>query len=423
MAATSADGAAFIRATLEHYVQRIDRDGKLDPADVADLDRLFLGTVLGERIVSVKLWVADGDGPTAKIIYSSMAKDTIGEQHLSVDVQKAWSGTLVTEFMDLVSRESSYEQSLKIPLIEIYAPLFRAGTNEVIAVGEIYHEGSVLAQRLRESAILTWIVVCLTTLLVILFLYVIVRQAINLLDEHQAALKKKVQEAEEMAAQNNSLRLAADRSRLDASEANEELLGRIGLDIHDGPIQFLTLVRFRMDEIAQTLTAGAASASGSDLQELGEKLSSVIEELRDLSVGLVLPELDALSFAQTIELAVQRHEDLTGNHVLVKIDNIPGEIPAALKTCVYRVVQESLSNAFKHAGGRGLQVAASSFEDMLRVTITDEGRAVTTSRNSSVSGRLGQRGIRNRVAALNGSVSIQPYLTHGTAVSVELPLH
>ena len=422
MATSAANGAAYLRASLEQYVQSIGPQGQLQPEDIASLDRLFPRTTAGEQVVSVKLWHRN-ESADPTIIYSSMTEETVGEEHGSSNVDRAWMGHPVAEFMELDSNESRHEQSLQLPLIEIYAPLYRTGTNNVIAVGEIYHTGSVLAQHLRHAVILTWVVVCSTTLVMIAVLYLIVRKASILLHHHQTALDSKVQEAQEMAAQNHSLRLAADRSRLDASEATEELLGRIGLDIHDGPIQFLTLVRFRMDEIAQTLTASAASASASDLQELGEKLSSVIEELRDLSVGLVLPELDALSLAQTIELAVQRHQDLTGNHVLVKIDNIPDEIPAALKTCVYRVVQESLSNAFKHAGGRSLQVAASSSEGMLSVTIIDEGRAGTASRNLSEGGRLGQRGIRNRVAALNGSVSIQPYLTNGTAVSVELPLH
>src|SRR5690606_15972001 len=118
-----------------------------------------------------------------------------------------------------------------------------------------------------------------------------------LIHEQQSALSAKVKEAEEMATQNHTLRLAADRSRLDANEANEELLGRIGLDIHDGPIQFLTLIRFRLDEIAHNLSEdeGSTLNTPNELRELGDKLSTIIDELRDISVRLVLPELGTLS--------------------------------------------------------------------------------------------------------------------------------
>lgn len=423
MATSGADGAAFIRAVLEEHVQRIDAQGQLHPDDVAWLDRLFLNTVLGTRVLSVKLWRIV-DGTNSQIIYSSMAKETVGDLHASNEVRAAWNGETITEFQNLDSSESRYENSLQLPLIEIYAPIFRTGTTDVVAVGEIYHNGSLLAQRLREGVAQTWIVVCLTTLVMIIVLYLIVRRASVLLHEQRCALSAKVQEAEEMAAQNHALRLAADRSRLDASEANEELLGRIGLDIHDGPIQFLSLIRFRMDEIAHNLAIGARTPEGAadELQELGEKLSSNIDELRDLSVGLVLPELDTLSLLQTIKLAVERHEHLTGSQVRGKYGRIQGKVPGPLKTCVYRVVQESLTNSFKHAGGQGQRISASSSDGVLILEICDDGRPADARRTSSEGFRLGQRGIRNRVAAFNGTVAIEPHAERGTRVSIEIPL-
>ena len=60
LAASGADGTALMKGILEQHVQRIGPDGTLHPDDVAALDRLFVGTLLGESIVSVKLWVTDG---------------------------------------------------------------------------------------------------------------------------------------------------------------------------------------------------------------------------------------------------------------------------------------------------------------------------------------------------------------------------
>src|SRR5690606_34307094 len=133
--------------------------------------------------------------------------NTVGEDHISSDVQKAARGRLVSEFKDMISPESRYEQSLDKPLIEIYAPLYRTGTREVIAVGEVYEDASVLAQQLRESVILTWFIVCATTIMMIVVLYLIVRRASWLIEDQQPALGAKVAEAEEMSAQNHALRL------------------------------------------------------------------------------------------------------------------------------------------------------------------------------------------------------------------------
>ena len=424
LAAAGADGAALMKGILEQHIQRIRPDGTLHPEDVAALDRLFVGTTFGESIVSVKLWVTDGS-ENARIVYSSMAKDTIGERHVSTDVQKAAAGELVSEFEDMVSNESLYEQSLALPLIEIYAPLYRSGTQEVLAVGEIYEDASVLAQQLREGVVMTWIVACVTTILMIAILYLIVLGGSRLILRQQAELGAKVKEAEEMAAQNHALRVVADRSRLDANEANEELLGRIGLDIHDGPIQFLTLLRFRLDEIVLNLsgTGRRIKEAPAEITEIADKLSAIIDELRDLSVGLVLPELGALSLRETIELAVQRHEQLTGTQVQLHCDGIPAEVQDPFKTCIYRIVQESLSNSFKHAGGHGQRVMASTADGLLKLEISDQGpRDGQGGRSRKEGTKLGRRGIQNRVAAFNGHVEIDQHASNGTRVSVAIPL-
>lgn len=424
LAAAGADGAALMKGLIEPHVQRIGPDGALHPDDAAALDRLFVGTALGESIVSAKLWVTDGS-ENARIVYSSMAKDKIGERHVSTDVQRAAAGELVAEFEDMVSAESLYEQSLARPLIEVYAPLHRTGTREVLAVGEIYEEASALGQQLREGVLMTWIVTCVTAVLMIAILYLIVLGGSRLILRQQSELGAKVKEAEDMAAQNHELRVAADRSRLDANEANEELLGRIGLDIHDGPIQFLTLIRYRLDEIALDLSdpgyrAGDAPA---EITEIADKLSAIIHELRDLSVGLVLPELDALDLRQTIELAVQRHEQLTGTEVQLRAEGIPAQVRDPFKTCIYRIVQESLSNSFKHAGGHGQRVTAAVAGGLLKLDICDEGpRAGRGGRGGRQDAKLGRRGIQNRVAAFNGHVEIDRHASNGTRVSVAIPL-
>jgi len=424
LATSGADGAAFMRGVLEQHVQRIGADGTLHPDDVAILDRMFIGTVLGEYVVSVKLWSTDGSG-MAEIIYSSMTKDSIGERYVSSDVVRASRGLVVSEFEDMISEESTFEQGLDLPLIEIYSPLYRKGTNEVLAVGEVYEDATTLAQQLSESVVRTWLVVCLTTVLMIGVLYLIVRRGNRLINQQQSALSARVHEAQLMASQNHGLRLEAERSRLDANEANEELLARIGMDIHDGPIQLLTLVRLRLDEAAANLTdtEQAAEDVQSDLGEIGEKLSTIIDELRDLSVGLVLPELSELSLRHTIELAIERHEQLTGTVVAFDCGVLPSWVAEPLKTCIYRIVQESLANAFKHAGGHGQQVMARADDHVIELEILDNGPALQMAGSERADSRikLGQRGIRNRVTAFSGAFSIEPRAGHGTRVFVAVP--
>ena len=411
---TSGEGGSdFMMGFLQTEVQDLLPDGTMPLANQQRLDTLFVGTHLADSIVSVKIWRPDGT-----VIYSSMAKDVIGKHFVSTDVAKAAKGQIVAEFEDMVSSESAYEQSLQKSLIEVYAPLYKTGTDMVVAVGEIYEDARALDGQLDASRVLTWAVVCLTTLLMIAFLYAIVRRGSSTIAVQRGELRKRIAEAQNMAAQNEQL-------RLDANEANEELLGRIGSDIHDGPIQVLTLARFRLDEIAGIWRCEQKrkNAVSTYLDEARNTLAGSIDELRHLSTGLVLPELDELSPRQVIELARERHESMTATAVDLDLGELPDALSEAMKICIYRIVQESLTNAFRHAGGVGQLVEARVRDNSLELKISDQGTPVTKQAGGQThQTKLGHRGIRNRVQAFGGTLEIDITST-GTRVGVSLPLN
>lgn len=405
-------GSDLMVSFLETEVQNLLPDGSMPSENQKRLDQMLVSTPVTKRIVSVKIWKPDGT-----VIYANMAKDVIGQRFASTDVATAAGGKIVAEFKDMVSEESAYEQSLGMSLIEVYAPLYKTGTNSVVAVGEIYEDAKELDAQLRSSRRLTWIVVCLTTLLMLSFLYLIVRRGSYTIALQRTELRERIAEAQSMASQN-------ERLRLDANEANEELLGRIGSDIHDGPIQTLTLARLRIDDIADIWTDKRQSKGPVSryLDETAATLGESIDELRHLSTGLVLPGLDELSPRQLIELARVRHENTTATQVELELGDLPQTLSAAMKICVYRIIQESLTNAFRHAGGAGQRVAATVRNNRLELRISDRGGQLTVRAAHQASHtKLGHRGIRNRVQAFGGTLSIER-TEKGTEVSVALPL-
>lgn len=414
MATSGADGAAFMKAFIEPQVQNLLDDGTLPAAGHKALDALLASTPIGEHIVSIKIWRPDG-----RVIYSSGSKGTIGESFISTDVATAASGRIVSEFDDMVSAESAFEQSLEISLIEVYAPLYRTGTGELLAVGEIYENGEPLAAQLRVSRFRTWLVVCFTTLLMLTVLYLIVRRGSNTIANQKAELQSRISEVQQMATQNENLRIAAERARLDANEANEELIGRIGLDIHDGPIQLLSLLMLQLGKLRPGSRKDEAERNRAMIKDL---TATVIQELRTLSTGLVLPEIGELTVSQTIKLAAERHENLTGTKVELDLKPMPDHVSLALKICLYRIVQESLSNSFRHAGGVGQHVEARFLNNVIVVKISDRGGGMSDGQTAEGRGlKLGLRGIRNRVQAFRGTVAIQS-TSCGTTVHVELPV-
>jgi len=183
-------------------------------------------------------------------------------------------------------------------------------------------------------------------------------------------------------------------------------------------------VRFRLDEIAGLLSQNRKKKAelSSDLEEARTTLSGSIDELRHLSTGLVLLELDELTPREVIELACSRHESMTGTHVSRDFRQLPDFLSQAMKICVYRILQEALTNAFRHAGGIGQRVEARAGEGSLDLIISDQGGQLAQSRgNRSPHAKLGHKGIRNRVQAVGGTLNI--YRTDaGLEVHASLPL-
>ena len=145
MIQTAADeGALFMEVFLGPLAQELATSRSLSPGSVKKLDDLLAGR-LGQRIRLIKIWLPDGT-----LVYSTN-KETIGGQFPSHNITAALEGRVTGEFDDLVAAENATERHLQVPLVEIYAPLFRTGTQEVIAFGEVYNDGSRLAADLARS--------------------------------------------------------------------------------------------------------------------------------------------------------------------------------------------------------------------------------------------------------------------------------
>jgi len=415
--ATSGSAAVgFLQAFVEPILRELDTHEELPPQVHEKLDALFAeGEPILTSFVTLKLWRADGT-----VLYVNKPKSLIGKQFASNDVARAASGEVVAEFEDMKSEESAHEQSLGLSLIEVYAPL-RDASGNIIAVGEVYENATVLDQQLDVSEFRTWIFVCFTTVVMLAFLYLIVRRGNQLIERQRSALQQRFQETIALARTNQHLRVEADKARLDANAANEELISRIGLDLHDGPIQLLSLLVLRLGRLRRNDMSPDEQAVVTSIQKL---TASVIRELRELSAGLVLPEISEIGLVEAIRHAAERHENLTGTTVEVDLGPLPSALSNALKICIYRIIQESLNNSFKHAGGQGQRVSARETNGRILLTISNSGEQImepVEETGTSVRTKLGMHSIRNRVATFGGELNIKSD-EQGTIVSVELPL-
>lgn len=416
MQTAAEEGALLTEAFLGPSAQELATSRSLSPESVQKLDDLLAGK-LGERVRMIKIWLSD-----ATLVYSTN-KDTIGMRFPSPHITAAFEGKASGEFDYLDEVDNATERHRQVPLVEIHAPLFRTGTQEIIAVGEVYNDGRRLAADLASIRLTSIGIVGAVTAPMMLILFLMVRRAANLVTSHQASLVQKVIEAENLATQNDKLRRMADDARLEAASSNENLLARIGQDLHDGPIQLVSLLMLKLTEPIDKEPVGIGSSDPRDTS--AQVLTArILSELRDISTGLVLPQLDGLTTNEMLWLAVRQYEDATGTEVSCQIGDLPADLAQPLTVCLYRIVQEGLNNAFHHADAKGQRVEVSADAQWIVIAVSDSGPGFAEGNHEDSRSRtgLGITGLRNRVEALHGTFELQSRRGSGTQIQAKLPI-
>jgi signal transduction histidine kinase len=404
------EGATLIDFFLGPSVQELATATALSEERIRELDEL-LASKLNKRTKAFKVWLRDGT-----LVYSTNKK-SIGQKFPSREIDDAFAGQASGTFEELGNAEDEAEKHAHGHLIEIYAPLYRTGTAEIIAVGEAYNSGERLAAELSSVRIVLAVIFAGVTAPVLILLFFLVKRADARVDAHRQRLQAAIVDAKALAAQNDRLRREAEESRAETIHSNERLLNQIGQDIHDGPIQMLGILGLRLRDTEDPLRSTKDESSPLGPAEL---LQSTLRDLRNITTGLVLPQLDGLTTEETLRLAVRQHQDMTGTSVACEIGALPNCSPS-LKICLFRFIQEALNNAYSYADGRGQSVVASCESRMITVVVSDSGAGIPTPRTPPGRIGLGLAGLRRRVEALHGTfeVIVRP---NGTRVSACIPI-
>ena len=151
-------------------------------------------------------------------------------------------------------------------------------------------------------------------------------------------------------------------------------------------------------------------------------LHDAMSEIRDISAGLALPEIEKLGLAQALIVIAAEHERRTSTRVSCELPGKSIRLSHTTKLCLCRFVQEGLSNAFKHAGGAGQRVSASWTDTMVVVEVADEGPGLDPAPRERKRPALGLIGVRNRLESLGGSLEIDSEAGVGTRLTAYLPV-
>jgi signal transduction histidine kinase len=136
-----------------------------------------------------------------------------------------------------------------------------------------------------------------------------------------------------------------------------------------------------------------------------------------------LPQLAELSLPETVTRAVRAHERRTGSRVNFELAPLPEQAALPVKITIYRLLQEALNNAYRHAGGTDQKVRVLVQGDLLVINVSDRGPGFEPKPASVLNGHLGLAGMRERIESLGGLFQVESAPGKGTRVSASLSLN
>ncbi|MDW8158222.1 MAG: ATP-binding protein, partial [Bacteroidia bacterium] len=160
------------------------------------------------------------------------------------------------------------------------------------------------------------------------------------------------------------------------------------------------------------------------LDYLTTLLNETAEETRRISHNLSPMVLEKYSLSEAIILFVQRlklKDDQTPK-IYTSIGNLPSNLPIILSVSIYRIVQELVQNAIKHARAQSINILLNSHQDKVLLIVEDDGVGLPQDWENNPRGGIGLKNVKTRVSLLGGNIVIQTGLRKGTSILIEAPL-
>jgi signal transduction histidine kinase len=403
--------ALYVDSVLGPNLQALARDDRwLTADDAAALNRLVASTGLGQGVVQFKIWSRDG-----RILYSADPA-LVGRQFpVDDDLQQAINGEVSADISNLDEPENLDERQHFSRLVEVYAPVRQDSDGRVIAVNEFYLLPDALDQEIREAQLRSWAVVAGIGLVTYLLLAGIVKRGSDTIRRQQRELERRLEQNSRL---HERVRHAAGRT----TALNEQALRRISADLHDGPGQALALALLRLDALqAPCPDNDSCVRTRADFETVHSAVRDALSDLRAISAGLRLPEVERLTVAEVTARAIDDHQRRSRVTVQRQLTSLPDQAPLPIKIALLRTLQEALSNATRHGKGADVRVELDGSSDRLWLKVSDRGPGFDT-RLAERSGGLGLAGMRERAELLGGRFEVDSSVGVGTTVQVCWPL-
>jgi two-component system sensor histidine kinase UhpB len=202
-------------------------------------------------------------------------------------------------------------------------------------------------------------------------------------------------------------------------QTQEEERQRVARDLHDEAAQALTslLVHLRLTERSQT-----PEDIRQRVHELRELTAAALDEVRRIALDLRPKILDDLGLVTALEWRLDEFRTAHGIQVEFVVSGVTRRLPATQELVLYRVAQEALSNIAKHAQAGQVRVALEQQEDVVMLSVQDDGIGFSPTPTDDGGQGLGILGMRERLAMVGGTLSVESRPGAGTHVLARVPL-
>jgi signal transduction histidine kinase len=358
---------------------------------------------LGQQLDALRLiYTPSADEFTTLAQLTRNVQRKLAEMDLSVRMRKqgnedAWKFVLMTdvgkEHMDAIRDEAT-------KLINIAAARMEVSQVQV-----------------RRSLLLSRIGIATVTMAGLLAFYLYLRQttALELAGERQQQVLQKERDLLERQVRERTASLAELATHL--QQVREEERGHLARELHDELGALLTAAKLDVARLKSRLGTQPAPEIMPRLQHLTEALNSGIALKRRIIEDLRPSSLANLGLTASLEILAREFSERSGMEIVTSVEQT--ELDESRQLTVYRLVQESLTNVGKYADAKQVDISLRNYSNHVEVDIKDDGKGfnVAEIRPST----HGLAGMRHRVEAAGGRLTVISAPDHGTRISAVLP--
>ncbi|AWB46246.1 histidine kinase [Paenibacillus sp. CAA11] len=206
--------------------------------------------------------------------------------------------------------------------------------------------------------------------------------------------------------------------------AQEEERKRISREIHDGPAQLLANMVLRTEIVERMLIKQDFKMVQDEIVDLKAQVRSSLEEMRKVIFNLRPMALDDLGLIPTLRKYVHDYEEKTKIRATFETRGKEQRLSSAMEAAIFRLVQEALSNAVKHAYPTFVGVVITYQAQMIQIVVQDNGLGFNVElleAKTKEHSHFGLIGMRERVELLDGRMEIESAENQGTKIVIHIP--